>query len=102
MPLYEYICTKCGKRKDVYKSVKEYDSMEICSCGYQLIKLPSKISLGFTNKFKDIEREANAKGRIIKEPGLAEDAKRNKEYQEQNRKREIRKCVEDVVSGVDI
>jgi putative FmdB family regulatory protein len=32
MPLYDVICTKCGKEEEIFRSIKEYNELPFC-CG---------------------------------------------------------------------
>lgn len=98
MPVYEYRCSKCWKHQNIFKSVDEYDRIEYCECGYEMIKLPSKVSLGFVNKFKNAEQRAKAEGFTIREPGMDKDAERNKQYREEGIRKNIRKHIEQTVS----
>lgn len=44
MPVYSYICPKCGKTKEVLKELKDYDKPEKCECGAEMKKKVNKIS----------------------------------------------------------
>lgn len=37
MPTYDYSC-ECGKTKEVLKPISQYDSIEVCECGKEMVK----------------------------------------------------------------
>lgn len=39
MPNYEFLCTKCGRKKVERKSISKRDEAEKCKCGKLMIRL---------------------------------------------------------------
>ena len=42
MPTYEFLCTKCGRKKDVRKPISKKDEVEKCKCRDAMIRLVGK------------------------------------------------------------
>lgn len=40
MPLYEYICESCGRKKEHFLSIAERNTRFLCDCGKKLQRLP--------------------------------------------------------------
>jgi len=41
MPIYEYYCSACNKRVDVFHSIKDIGTLQRCGCGEGMVKLIS-------------------------------------------------------------
>lgn len=102
MPVYEYWCPTCNEDYEIYKPIDKYNTTESCLKGHILHKKVSTISLGYVNQYKDIERKAVLEGNVIHEPGLNKDAQRNREYQKEEMKNNIRKSIVNTISGFDV
>lgn len=98
MPVYLYKCIDYHEF-ECFLPLKEYNKDVYCPyCGSIGTKIPTSVNCFSTSsKFQALERQGKEEGFIIREPGLDKDAKRNREYMEQERKKNIRKVIEETV-----
>ncbi len=95
MPIYEYLCNDCDHKFETYLLLEDFDKLVFCPvCGWEAYKLVSIVSVFTRNgELKQIEQEAKRNGSVIVEPGMREEAKRNRGYMEEKRKSKIRKSI---------
>lgn len=95
MPIYEYECFECEHRFEIvcsYEDKKDHLDCEVCNGIARY--MPSR----FFGVMIPAERlELKAKGIIPKEPGLDKQAKENKAYLKEKKRKQIRKAVEQAV-----
>lgn len=81
MPIYEYLCPKCKKRKEVILSLKDSDIPQACECGRvmdRLISLPHPAIFITTNR----SRLVNTLNDDEKSYQLPSKGKHNRRYKE--------------------
>lgn len=109
MPIYVYKCTDCTSRGhgirlyERYLPVARYDELTTCPvCEAVMVKVITSPNIHVPNPavLKAIA-EANAKDEVIREPGMAKEAKKNKEYQEEKMRERVKKVVVDTVMSYD-
>ena len=83
MPIYEYECTKCGKKFEVWQKITE-PPLETCpECGGKLIKLISQTSFilkgtgWYVTDYARKEKQQQDKKETKKEASKKEDTKKS-------------------------
>lgn len=104
MPVYPFKCGNCNVQFDVIKHVSEYSSVENCpSCfkpGKRIFTSPTLFVTGAW--VKEAEQKATLNGETIIEPGVKKELAKNRLYQQEKTRKEIRKVAEKTVMDLVI